>query len=150
MWKDKLQAIVQEKNLYNEKINNGATLDEIQLFLAAVKDEFKFDLPNEYVRILEVVNGLEFNGFILYGIDSYLLHTPQNQSVNGLIENNKIWYENEWQEQYIFFGESNCSWYVYNLREDKYCELDNPSGSEMEVYNSVESLVEKLLSDSLV
>ena len=150
MWKDKLQAIVREKNLYDEKINNGAVVNEIQVFLAAVKEEFKLDLPKDYVGILESVNGLEFNGFILYGIDSYLLHTPQNQSVDGLIESNKMWYENEWQKQYIFLGESNSSWYAYDLVDCKYYELDNPSGEKMEVFNSIEDLVEKLLNDSLV
>lgn len=149
MWKDKLQEIVQEKNLYGEKINIGAVAEEIQRFLKETKAELKVDLPNEYVKILEVVNGIEFNGFILYGIDQYLLNMQQNQSINGLIEYNKIWYENEWQKQYIFLGESNISWYVYDLKECKYCELDNPSGRKNEVFNSLEFLVEKLLSDSL-
>lgn len=36
-----------------------------------------------------------------------------------------------------------------NLIESKYCELDNPSGSEIEVYDRLEPLLEKLLSDAL-
>ena len=150
MWKDKLQEIVQEKNLYGEKINAGASEEEIRLFLKAIKDELKVDLPNEYVKFLEVVNGIEFNGFILYGIDQRLLDAQQNQSINGLIEYNKIWYENEWQKQYIFLGESNISWYVYDLAEYKYCELDNPSGRKTEVFNGLVCLIEKILSDALM
>lgn len=149
MWKDKLQEIVQEKNLYGEKINIGATAEEVQLFLKKTKLELKVDLPDEYVKILEVVNGIEFNGFILYGIDPHLLNVQQNQSINGLVEYNKIWYENEWQKKYIFLGESNISWYVYDLTECKYYELDNPSGRENAVFNSLECLIEKLLSDAL-
>ena len=99
MWKDKLKEIVQEKNLYGEKVNIGATVEEIELFFKEIKDELMVDLPNDYAKVLEVVNGIEFNGFILYGIDQNLLDKQQNQTINGLIEYNKIWYENEWQKK---------------------------------------------------
>lgn len=149
MWQDKLQDIIQEKNLYGEKVNIGATQEELKLFVEKVRDEIKVDLPDEYVAVLKVVNGIEFNGFILYGIDQALINKHQNQSINGFIECNKIWHENEWQKQYIFLGESNISWYVYDLKESKYYELDNPSGRENKIFISLESLVEKLLSDAL-
>lgn len=149
MWTDKLQIIIEEKNLYGEKINIGATEGEIQLLIREIKNELNVDLPSEYLKILEVVNGIEFNGFILYGIDQKLLNKKQNQCINGLVEYNKIWYENEWQKQYIFLGESNICWYVYDITTGKYCELDNPSGRENDVFNSLECLLEKLLNDAL-
>ena len=139
MWKDKLQEIIQEKKIYGEKVNIGATEEEIGMFFKKVKAELNVDLPNDYANILELVNGLEFNGFILYGIDQILLSKQPNQSINGLIEYNKIWYENEWQKKYIFIGESNISWYVYDFAECKYAELDNPSGRENEVFSSITS-----------
>ena len=149
MWKDKLQEIIQEKKIYGEKVNIGATEEEIGMFFKEVKAELNVDLPNDYANILELVNGLEFNGFILYGIDQILLSKQPNQSINGLIEYNKIWYENEWQKKYIFIGESNISWYVYDIAECKYIELDNPSGRENEVFSSLEDMVEKMLNDAL-
>ena len=149
MWKDKLQEIIQEKKIYGEIVNIGATEEEIGMFFKEVKAELNVDLPNDYANILELVNGLEFNGFILYGIDQILLSKQPNQSINGLIEYNKIWYENEWQKKYIFIGESNISWYVYDFAECKYAELDNPSGRKNEVFSSLEDMVEKILSDAL-
>lgn len=149
MWKDKLQEIVQEKKIYGEKVNIGATEEEIEIFFKEAKAELNVDLPYDYAKILELVNGLEFNGFILYGIDQNLLSKHPNQSINGLIEYNKIWYENEWQKKYIFIGESNISWYVYDFAKCKYVELDNPSGRENEVFFSLECMVEKILSDAL-
>ncbi len=150
MWKNKLEEIAQEKNLYGEKINTGATEEEVQLFIKGIKRELRVDLPDEYINILKVVNGLEFNGVILYGIDQSMLNNQPNEFIYGLIEYNKIWYENEWQKQYIFLGESNISWYVYNLEEGQYYELDNPSGTKFEVFSSLDYLLERLLSDALV
>ena len=130
MWKDKFQEIIQEKKIYGEKVNIGATEEEIGMFFKEVKAELNVDLPNDYANILKLVNGLEFNGFILYGIDQSLLSKQPNQSINGLIEYNKIWYEND-------------------IAECKYIELDNPSGRENEVFSSLEDMVEKMLNDAL-
>ena len=92
---------------------------------------------------------MEFNGFILYGIDQRLLDEQQNEKIYGLIEYNKLWYENEWNKQYIFLGESDISWYAYDLTAHKFCELDNPSGTEMEKFKNLDHMVEKLLIDAL-
>lgn len=52
-------------------------------------------------------------------------------------------------KKYIFIGESNISWYVYDLVENKYFELDNPSGRENAQFSSLECMIENLLSDAL-
>lgn len=149
MWKERLQQIVQEMESYDEEINVGATREEIQLFLKRSKTELNVAVPDEYLKILEVVNGIEFNGFILYGIDEELLDGKQNQSIYGMIEYNKILHENERKKKYLFLGESDISWFVYDLEECQYRELDNPSGRESEAFDCVEDLVEKILSDAL-
>lgn len=149
MWEEKLDKIIQEKALYGEKVNSGATEKEMQTFIDEIADKLNMVLPEQYTRVLKVMNGIEFNGVILYGIDERMLDSLPTQHVNGLLENNKIWYENEWQKQYLFLGESSISWYVYDLADKKYFELDNPSGTEIEMFNCFEDLLEKLLSDSL-
>lgn len=150
MWTEKLEEIIHHKSVYGEKINVGASEEELKVFLEDVRRELKIYLPDEYVRFLKIVNGIEFNGFILYGIDQRFLSRSQNQIINGFIENNSIWYENEWQKKYIFIGESNISWYVYDLNERKWYELDNPSGRETEMFVSMDNLVEKILGDALI
>lgn len=56
----------------------------------------------------------------------------------------------KWGAKTIFFlGESDISWFVYDLIKAQYYELDNPSGEEVEVFDDVESLVEKILCDAL-
>jgi len=48
-----------------------------------------------------------------------------------------------------FLGESDISWFAYDLAKGQYCELDNLSGEETEAFDCVESLVEKILCDAL-
>ncbi|MCM1180747.1 MAG: SMI1/KNR4 family protein [Clostridium sp.] len=150
MWQEKLNELEQEKKLYGEGINHGATDEKIKTFAKRIAVELNVILPEEYMQILETINGIEFNGFIFYGIDEKMLAEPPVQYINGLLECNKIWYENEWQKQYLFLGESNISWYVYDLSKKKYYELDNPSGNKSEEFSDIYCLLEKLLTDAFM
>ena len=136
--------------MYKEHINLGAANEEIREFTYKVQSKFNYSIPEEYLNFLKEVNGIEFNGFIIYGIDQELLEHEVNQQINGLISFNEIWYENESQRQYIFLGESNISWYCFDLLKGEYVELDNPSGSFVGNYDNFYSMVEKILEDSLL
>ncbi len=146
----KLEEIIHEMAMYGEKVNSGAGEKEIVQFNEKLEEELNIHLPREYIKLLKVINGIEFNGFILYGIDEELLEKTPNQSISGLIELNKTWYENEWQKSYVFWGESNTSWYVYDDIDKKYYELDNPSGTVCEEFADLESMLEKILTDALM
>ena len=149
MWKEHLEEIRQEEKQYGGDINCGISKEEAENFIKAVKEELGIALPEEYLKILTIVNGIEFNGFILYGADEPLLKKEPNQHVNGLIDCNKVWHENEWQKQYLFLGESSISWYVYDLKAKKYYELDNPSGEVSEEFNDFERMLDEMFEDSL-
>lgn len=54
----------------NKDLDEKVTKDSILHLSSEVKCFFGVDLPSEYVAILERTNGVEFNGFVLYGVDS--------------------------------------------------------------------------------
>ena len=149
MWEEELHRIASEKAKYDEKVNMGASDIEIGLFKAKVLAELKNEVPEDYIGFLEVVNGIEFNGFIIYGVDSELLEMKPNQHINGFIDNNLVFYDNEWQKRYLFFGESSISWYVYDKEDKKYKELDRPSGGYIKEYESFYGMAEAILHNSL-
>jgi len=149
MWKERLEEIRQEEKRYGQDINCGISEEEAGTFIKAVKDELGIALPEEYLKILRTINGIEYNGFILYGVDEPLLNEAPNQHINGLIDCNKVWYENEWQKQYLFLGEGSISWYVYDLKTKMYYELDNPSGEISEEFHDFERMLDKMLEDAL-
>ncbi|GIO23683.1 YrhA family protein [Oceanobacillus sp. J11TS1] len=149
MWQSKLNEIKREKKLYEEEINIGAVEKEISDFEKKVLEEFKCKLPEDYKDVLRIINGIEFNGFILYGIDEEILKDKPNQQINGFLELNHIWHENVEQKKYLFLGESNISWYVYDLKSRKFLELDNPSGEKIGVFKNFNELFTNLLEDAL-
>lgn len=150
MRKDNLKKIIDEKKMYDEEINLGASKEELDKLILESKEKLGVQLPRQYLDIISEVNGIEFNGFILYGVDEYLLESEINQRIYGLIDSNQIWHENEEQKKYLFLGESNISWYVYEHENSSFIELDNPSGRESNRFNNFYEMFNKLLLDAIM
>lgn len=149
MWREKLEEVKRVLDEFERELDAPASEKEIQIFNDEVKKKFGFDLPMEYIDLLKEMNGYEFNGFIIYGVDERLLEKNPKEPINGFIEISEIWYENEHQKQYIFIGEEHISWYVYDLVSKKYMILDKPGGSEMEYFDCFNDIINRLLTDSI-
>lgn len=134
----------------NYKLNIPATDTEVQRLREHVKEKFNVVLPREYEEFLKTVNGLDFDGLVLYGVDSSLLETKKDEHICGFIDTNEIWYENEFQKEYLFFGDSNIAWFCKSLSDGTYLELDKPSGTVMNTYNDFNTMLEEALKITLL
>lgn len=150
MWRDKLKKVQDQGKEYSLAcVNPGVPNEIISKWMIHAQNILGTKPPQEFIDVLRYANGFEWNGFILYGVDQASFPVAPTHNVYGLIEQNEIWYEVESQKVYIFLGESNISWYVYEKATGRYIELDNPSGREMTVFSSCAEMIEKLLDDSL-
>ena len=52
-------------------------------------------------------------------------------------------------EKIYIFGDSNTSWYTYDLLTNKYYELDKPSGEIVDEFDNIDLLVDKLFGNAL-
>ncbi|MDM5153719.1 YrhA family protein [Bacillus sp. DX1.1] len=150
MWKNLILEIEKKEKSYNDKLNTPATDTEVQKLRERAKESFNIDLPSEYEEFLKTVNGLDFNGLVIYGVDPSLLDIEMDELICGLIDTNEIWYENEWQKIYLFLGDSDIAWFCKNLSDGTYVELDKPSGTVMEIYNDFNTMIEAALQDHLL
>lgn len=150
MWENLLSKIEKIEDKFGSKLNEPASSVQIQRLEETVKEKFNYTLPEQYINFLKTVNGLEFNGFIFYGVDRSLSESEYHQLVYGYVDTNEIWYDNEEQKQYMFFGDSNISWYCFDLLNEIYVELDKPSGTQIEIYRDFNTMLEKALEDSLL
>ncbi len=150
MWKEIIEEIRNILAKYKEELNAGCSEQLIAEFQDEIYENFNYYTPNEYLSFLKYVNGLNFNGLVIYGIDDFIIDNGTNQNEDtGFIESNELWYENEWLKIYIFFGHSSITWYCYDVENKIYLELDKPSGSKGREYNSFDELLDKALFDAL-
>ena len=148
MWKDKLEKIKTEfEKDFGFIFNNPASDNEISKLEINFLEKFKVKLPSQYLEFLKYINGIEFDGFIIFSIDKDMLDNDINQQVKGIIDFNEILYENEFNKDYIFLADRDINWYVYNIKDENFNILDKPSGELMETYNDFYSMLDKVLKE---
>ncbi|QKY70321.1 YrhA family protein [Lentibacillus sp. CBA3610] len=136
-FKDLLAEIEKIENKYGSSLRDPVSDEEIE----RMKDKNKTILPIQYISFLKTVNGLDFNGLVIYGIDKAFLDKEIEEEIHGFIETNELWHENEWQRKYVFFGDSDVAWYCYDLDEKLYVELDKPSGTFIESFEDFGTMI---------
>ncbi|MBG9768166.1 YrhA family protein [Bacillus vallismortis] len=150
MWVNLLEEIRKTEAKYGDELNSPVTDQEIRNFEEAVLGKFPVnEIPLEYKKFLQTVNGLDFNGLVIYGLDQELLREENDEEVYGFIETNEQWHENDEQKKYLFFGDSDTAWYCLDVIENEYLELDKPSGTLMNKFNDFNAMLADALKVSL-
>ncbi len=138
-----LEEIEKIKNQDGKSIMSPASDKNIQLIKDWVSKNVRENIwISEYEKLLKIANGLEFNGLVIYNAQS-------DDENNGFIGANEIWRDNEWDSDYLFFGDSSISWYCFNIDKCVFIELDKPSGEIMEEYKSFEDMINEAIKSVL-
>ncbi|MBU5245190.1 SMI1/KNR4 family protein [Bacillus halotolerans] len=150
MWVNLLEEIRKTEAKYGDELNSPVTDQEIRNFEEAVLGKFPInEIPSGYKKFLQTVNGLDFNGLVIYGLDQELLREENDEEVYGFIETNEQWHENDEQKKYLFFGDSDTAWYCLDVIENEYLELDKPSGTLMNRYDDFDAMLADALKVSV-
>ncbi|MBL1227059.1 YrhA family protein [Enterococcus sp. BWR-S5] len=151
LWREKIKIIEKNEARFNSKLNAGASNEEIRALNLKFNMKHNYPLPKEYLEILKVINGIDYNGFVLYGADSELLLDKPNQEIQGVIDSNVVWYEFvDPEKKYIFLGDDSISFYVYERATEKYWIIDRPSTDPIEEYQTVDELFNEMLTTALL
>lgn len=114
-----------------------------------------YTLPEGYLELLKLADGIDSNGFTLYASVTQLLagHTNRpNYTIEGFVEANLIWRDYEPNQQFAFFAESGDVVYCHNLVTGRFQLMDRIAqepDSEDDVFNTCEEMLEKLLNHML-
>ena len=112
MWVNLLEEIRKTEAKYGDELNSPVTDKELSNFDEVVLGKLPInEIPSGYKKFLQTVNGLDFNGLVIYGLDQELLREENDEEVYGFFETNEQWHENDEQKKYLFFGDSDTAWY---------------------------------------
>lgn len=78
---------------------------------------------------------------MLFGADEELLTSNPEERVRGLIEENEEWYFDKDIAGSIYLGDTGPSWYIYDIGEGVYQELDCPSASLIKTYSDISEMI---------
>lgn len=150
-WKELLTEIIKNEEKYESSLRNPVTDLEILNLQQLVQEKLgNIQFPESYIDFLKTVNGIDFNGLVIYAVDEELLSEQNGEHIQGFVETNEIWHENESQKQYIFFGDSDIAWYCFDLKQEIFLELDKPSGTIIQSFDCFDSMLSEALQTTLL
>lgn len=150
MWREQVDRIAQLREKRNRKLNLPVNESELSRFRKSVVEKFGEDvLPQQYYEFLQTVNGIEFNGLRMYGIDQIYLDAKPINQVDGFFDANETWESIKDEDELIFFGESDIAWYCYHATQNSFVELNKPSGELMETFRDFGTMLESAFSVAL-
>jgi len=126
---------------WGEKLEPPASEYELEEFIVTVGDLFGVTLPKEYLNFLKIVNGIEFNGFILFG--------TKNSELNSLTSSLDLCKLNKTirdantvlQKNMLIIGENSTSIILYDNQANKFQWCDRIAMDRVESYESFDSLL---------
>ena len=125
------------EKLYNECLSFGQVLESpsskesIDFSIIYYIDFLKSPIPDGQIEIWKKTNGLELNGFFWYKScekNNISNDIPIFNEVNNL-------YYNFYEENIIFYGESDIDYYIFNKIKNKYFVVSKVTLDEFREFN---------------
>ncbi|WP_156175969.1 YrhA family protein [Hymenobacter terrenus] len=132
-----------------------ASRDRLQQLQEQVTAKLDYRLPEAYLGLLGIVDGIDSNGILLYASATQPLVGYADRAeytIEGFIEANLIWRTYEPNKQFIFFAETGDVVYCHNLITDKFQIMDRIAqevDSDASVFITCEELLGALLNHML-
>jgi len=114
-----------------------------------VRDELGADLPDEYAAFLREQDGLNHNGLFVYASEPTPIVGATGATIQGMVEANLIWRDDEHMIPYLVFGDGNLDLYALHVPTGEYQVVDRVPGNLIATYPSFEHLIAAALDAHL-
>jgi hypothetical protein len=120
MYQALLSVIIEKARSIRWPVQPPATAAEIERLVSRSEQELGVRPPNEYPALLQTVNGLEWNGLVVYATRRTRLVNDPRKVIEGFVEGNLNYRDFEPLRQYLIFADDGSALYVENLNTEKY------------------------------
>ncbi|WP_256379758.1 YrhA family protein [Butyrivibrio sp. WCD2001] len=134
----------EELSRWGDEINPPATEEGIKRLAEETKKRFQVEIPSEHIDFLKEMDGLEYNGCMIYGVDEELLEEIPDRTVYGLLEYNDMRSQGD-KEKRLSFAESETLLYIYSFEDKSYYQLDNFLYKKLKKYNSYAEMIKDII-----
>jgi hypothetical protein len=135
---DLLQRIDAEKRQYNQKIWPPATDEAIERLRAYVSRTLQAELPEDYAAFLRRNDGLDFNGYVIYGATE-----KKEPFLEGFVEANERLADPP--PRFVFYGDTGNTLYAQERASGRWVALDVPSLDVVDKFDSFDTMLEHIL-----
>jgi len=139
---DLLVKINAEQREFDQMIRPPASPDAIARLRTLARDTLQTDLPEDYVTFLGRNDGLDFNGYVIYGATE-----RKEPFLSGFVEANERL--GAPQTRHMYYGDTGDQLYAQDRTSGAWVALDRPSLDVIATFPSFEAMLTKVLRDAV-
>ena len=140
-----LEKVVAEQRQVGETVRPAADDAQLAAERDALRECFGPTLPDDYARSLRRVNGVSFDGIVLYGA-GYTEAAPGPGGLwPGRAETNRLWRDGPGRDAFLVLGETDMDLLTIELDGTRPVLREKVSNDVMEEFASVDDAIERLL-----
>ncbi|HEX8119397.1 MAG TPA: YrhA family protein [Pyrinomonadaceae bacterium] len=149
MYEQLLTQVGAEQAKYGERSQPPCAEGRLERLRLRAREELGAELPEEYADFLRAQDGLNHNGLFIYASETSPVAGGADATIQGLVEANLDWRDDEHFNNYLVFGEGNMDIYVRHLPTGAYQTLDRTPGNLIETHPSFQHLLAAALKAHL-
>ena len=117
-----------------------SNLEETQKCFYSFKNEFGFELPDDYIDFLKLSNGYKFKYLEIYGTKLQHL-SDKDIYMESIVEKNKFYASNFKETGFVVIGKTKNHIMVYDTKDYKYKSIINESFDLFKTFDSFKSIL---------
>ena len=144
-WKAALSRILDQMKSFNLKSQSPCSLENITTLDKAMIDHGFGRLPEAYMEFLEVVNGLDWNGLVIYASQRSAISGCVDRYIDGIVDANVCLQDVDIMKDRVAYAEDGTVYYPMHLHKQRFETILCVGGSVMEVHASFSAMLNSAL-----
>jgi hypothetical protein len=149
MYQELLREVAEAQSKYGERQRPPCRPEALERLRERARRELDAELPEGYVAFLREQDGLNWNGLFIYACETTEAGDAGDARIEGFVEANLTWRDDETFRDYLVFGEGNMDLYVRQLPSGDYRTIDRVPGNLIETHPSFDALLAAALKAHL-
>jgi len=137
---DLINQIREKKKNYNRQTQLGLSEHKFSHLVKNTADILNYELPYIYLKLLEITDGIDHNGIVIYASETADINGRPDRQIEGVIKANKLWREGE-NENIFVFAESGDYLYIHNLKNSQFQVVDRITQDEICTFDTLDKLL---------
>lgn len=145
MYRALLDEVVTWSRAHDRPLQRPCPPAELDTLRRRAHRELGVDVPDAYCGFLSLMDGLDWNGLVIYASKTTPIMGYPDRFIEGFVEATRGWRDYEENSHLLFFGESGLSQYVYDPTKAEFQVLDRQSNALIERAEGLDQLLFKAL-----
>lgn len=145
MYEKLLGLVLAKAKLLEWEVPAPATIVELEALVDRSKKELGIAPPEEYLQLLRTVNGLDWNGLVVYGTHRSTAHEVDTGIIESFVDGNLNYRDHDPMKNYVIFADDGTALYTLNLTSKRYDVILVVGMSQMESFDSFDALIHDAL-----